>query len=705
MQRILKRFPASRLTPAAVAAALLLSYPLLIVAAMLPSITRDRLPACWLFLAVTIISYLAEASVTRVNLYLANLLNWVQVGLPLRFAFREIALIILLVRVLPGSPVQVAVFAVGLFGLHVVRGVYSALVIYVNRRRLLPVVTRNLDLSELRIPDAPPRLLAVEHTKKMLYLDVVPVAGGLASALTTNMVWALAGLALALAAGVAGSAIMAVQARRNAHLGNKARILAAVNKRIRTYRPEVMLYFSGPRNAAYQINMWLATLALLDRPAVIIMRERWMVPLLGRTSLPVVCVDGMVDLMDFSLPSVRVALYPANAGKNLHELRLPNVGHVFVGHGDSDKAASVNPFSKAYDEVWVAGKAGRDRFLRARIGVRDEDIVEVGRPQLADIHPAAGGPADRMFTVLYAPTWEGWNEDLQSTSLVLMGTRIVRALIDQAPHIRVLYKPHPLSGTRDSGASRAHAAIVAVIEEANQQREASGEWAQEARTGVSARAAAVAEMNHIDARLRQLSGDGQIIGSPAGGGGQTDYAMLSRDSKPDPARDAEWQHLNDAWHEAYWSSEGWWRHRVVTGRLPTLYECFNRTDLMISDISSVVADFVATGKPYAVTNPGNRGEREFREEFPTAVAGYLLGADCAELPEILEQAAMAGNDRFARSREELKRYLLGPDSPDAQTRFNEAVSALIARVERTAGSVDLADPAGTLDLVRDPAIT
>jgi hypothetical protein len=707
MQRVLKHFPVSHMTPGAVAAALLVSYPLLIVAALLPSGTRDRLPACWLFLAVTIISYLAEAAVIRANRYLVNLLNWVQVGQPLRFAFREIALIILLIRVLPGSPVQVAVFAGGLLGLHAVRGGHSALVIYVNQRRAMPVVTRNLDLSELRIPDAPPRLLAVEHTKKMLYLDVPSVAGGLASALTTNMVWALAGLALALAAGAAGCAIMAVQARRNAHLGNKARILATVNKLIGAYQPEVMLYFSGPADAAYQVNMWLATLARLDRPAVIIMRERWMVPLLGRTSLPVICLQGMIDMMNFSLPSVRVALFPANAAKNLHELRLPRVGHVFVGHGDSDKAASVNPFIKAYDEVWVAGKGGRDRFMRARVGVRDEDIVEIGRPQLADIYAAADGPADRMFTVLYAPTWEGWSEeDKQHTSLVLMGARIVRALTEQAPHIRVLYKPHPLTGTRDPAALQAHEAIAAMIEEANRQREASGESAQEASASESARAAAATEMARIAARLRELSGDGQIIGSPASRGGTTDYAMLSRDGKPDPARDAEWQHLNDAWHEAYWSSQGWWRHHVVTGRLPTLYECFNRTDLLISDISSVVADFVATGKPYAVTNPATKGDREFREEFPTAAAGYLLGADCAELPEILGQVAMAGNDRLAQSRRELKRYLLGPDSPDAQTRFNEAVEALIRRVERNAQALSLAGgPAGALDPADAPNST
>ena len=132
--------------------------------------------------------------------------------------------------------------------------------------------------------------------------------------------------------------------------------------------------------------------------------------------------------MNFSLPSVRVALFPANTAKNLHMLRVPGIGHVFIGHGDSDKAASFNPYTKVYDEVWVAGQAGRDRYLRAQVGVRDEDIVEVGRPQLTGIRPAGDRPADRMFTVLYAPTWEGWLADECQTSLMAMGPRIIQAL-------------------------------------------------------------------------------------------------------------------------------------------------------------------------------------------------------------------------------------------------------------------------------------
>jgi hypothetical protein len=634
------------------------------------------MPWCWTFLAVVTASYLAEAWAPRATPYLVGTLNWLQVGILLRWVFREVALLILLARALPLTPVEFAAFALGLVGLHGIRAANSALVIYVGQRRRLPVITRNIDLGSLRIPDPPPRLLVTEHVRTILYLETLPVAGGLAALLTADFGWALAGAALALAAGLACCVIMFGHARRSRHLGDGTRVLATVHERIREYRPEVVLYFSGSIDSAYQVNMWLSTLAGLTRPAMIMMRERGLVRLLGRTSLPVVCLDDLVDLMNFSLPSVRVALFPANTAKNLHMLRVPGIGQVFIGHGDSDKAASFNPYTKVYDEVWVAGKAGRDRYLRAQVGVRDEDIVEVGRPQLTGIRPAGDGPADRMFTALYAPTWEGWLADECQSSLIAMGPKIIRALLAHEPRLRVVYKPHPLTGTRDPRATRAHQQIVALIEQSNRQREAGGSGPPGESESNRLAAAGLAR---IEAQLSGLAGGAPAQGWIAWLRPQADEATLSRDSMPGTDGDAEWRQLTDAWHAAYWRSQEPWRHRVVTGPLPTLYDCFDHADLLISDISSVVADFIASGKPCAVANPDGRDEAEFRAEFPTASAAYLLDAGCAALPDVIAQATGPGPDRLAGARRELKGYLLGPDHPDALTRFSDAIEALATR--------------------------
>jgi hypothetical protein len=104
------------------AACQLVSYPLLLAVALLPGGHDSRQLACGLFAAVAAVSYLAEAFAARRLPYLSNLLTWVQVQLPLRFAFREIALIILMIRALPPGPARLGLFAGGLLGLHVLRG-------------------------------------------------------------------------------------------------------------------------------------------------------------------------------------------------------------------------------------------------------------------------------------------------------------------------------------------------------------------------------------------------------------------------------------------------------------------------------------------------------------------------------------------------------------------------------------------------------
>jgi hypothetical protein len=388
---------------------------------------------------------------------------------------------------------------------------------------------------------------------------------------------------------------------------------------------------------------------------VIILRERPMVPLLGRTKTPVLCVPKAMDLVRLDLSSIRTALYPANVGKNLHMLRMSGIRSAFINHGDSDKPASFNPFARAYDEVWVAGPAGRERYLTMRTGVRDEDIVEVGRPQLAPIDTSGVTP-DPMFTVLYAPTWEGWSDDLAHSSVATMGPAIVRALLDHAPQVRVLYKPHPLTGTRDPKAIERHNEIVAMIERANAGRPASGgEHADRLKT--------------LTRRLDALAGD-----ETAG-----DEAQLTRDSAAAGAADDR-REIEEAWTAAYWQAGGPLRHRVITGPRPHVYDCFNHADLLITDISSVAGDFIVSGKPYAVTNVKGLSGEEFRQLFPTAaLAAYLISPDCAELGQILAHAQGEGPDPLTERRRELRTHLLGPDGLDSAKRFGAAVSALAAK--------------------------
>jgi hypothetical protein len=621
--------------------ALVLSYPAAVASALVPN--------TWLFALAAAIGYAAEDLAARHLQGITKQLSKVNSGITLRFALRELALLLLLVRQGHADGALLAALALGLLGLHALRGAYSVLTLFVMRKRRLPLVTRGIDLSELAIPDAADAMLTTRHTRTMLHLDVPVLVCAL-----FGLRAGLSGLAFSYVVGLAALATMAWHVRRNRHLGYDKRVFEVVNKRLAELKPEVALYFSGSRDSAYQVNMWLSTIDDLGQPAVILLRERPMVPLLGRTRTPVICVPNAQDMVRLDLSSVRTALFPANVGKNLHMLRMPGIRSAFINHGDSDKPASFNPYAKAYDEVWVAGPAGRERYLTMGTGVRDDDIVEVGRPQLTPIDTTGVTP-DPMFTVLYAPTWEGWSDDLAHSSVATMGPKIVRALLDHSPQIRVLYKPHPLTGTRDPRAIKTHEEIVAMIERANAGREAGSAEHRD-------------RLKVLTGRLDALAGD-----ETAG-----DEAQVARDSGRAAAASSDvWKETEDAWTEAYWRSEGPWRHRVITGPRPHVYDCFNHADLLITDISSVSGDFIVSGKPYAVTNVGGLDPEEFRQQYPTAaLAAYLIGPDCGELPAILAETQGDGPDPMAGRRRQLKHHLLGSDEPDSAKRFAAAIAAL-----------------------------
>lgn len=124
----------------------------------------------------------------------------------------------------------------------------------------------------------------------------------------------------------------------------------------------------------------------------------------------------------------------------------------------------------------------------------------------------------------------------------------------------------------------------------------------------------------------------------------------------------------------------------MTGSQPKLYDCFNQSDAMVSDISSVVSDFIASGKPYAVTDSAELGADEFKRQNTAVRAAVILSNSAAEIDELLRAVADPVADTLAEARHELKSYLLGPDEPTSMEQFNAAVLALAAKAEaRNAG--------------------
>ncbi|MFF7444475.1 MULTISPECIES: hypothetical protein [unclassified Streptomyces] len=645
----------------AAAALMILGFPALMLAALVPSV-----PA---FTAAAAVTYLADHFLHRKGSYLINRLSKVRAGLSIRFLIRQLLLVLLLARLgLADGLVfygTVACF-IAFYGLQAPHG---ALVTLIRNRRRMPVATRNVDLkSRIRIPDAPPRRLLHRSAEKMLHLDLAAVVGVLVGAAVDETVPALVGIGVTIALGCLYVLALMPYVRGSKTPPHADAVLAAVDDWLAAYRPETVLYFSGSKDSAYQVNMWLETMGQLDSRPLIILRERVILANLAPTTVPVICVPGGVHLMNMDLSTVRVALYAANVGKNIHLLRVPTMKHVFIGHGDSDKLASVNPFSKVYDEVWTAGRAGRDRYAIADVGVRDEDIAEVGRPQLAPIQTWQGVPEGRVPTVLYAPTWEGWDGNPGNTSIVLAGENIVRRLVQADPPVRVLYKPHPFTGTVSKEAGAAHARITALVEKAAAERAADARFSADA----AAQARAKADLARIEARIAVLSGSG---------GDKGDEAEATRDGVVDVARHEEIARLRAEWNDAYWRSFGSFEHRVITGAEPRLYDCFNVSDAMVSDISSVVSDFIASGKPYAVTDSAELGVEEFKRQNTAVRAATILSNSAIELGALLDAVRDPAGDPLAADRRELKQYLLGPDEPTSIEQFNTAVANLAIKAE------------------------
>ena len=90
----------------------------------------------------------------------------------------------------------------------------------------------------------------------------------------------------------------------------------------------------------------------------------------------------------------------------------------------------------------------------------------------------------------------------------------------------------------------------------------------------------------------------------------------------------------------------------------SLVDCMNGADALISDISSVVGDFLFSDKPYALVSVQTRAET-FQREFPVAQGGYII--EVADLAVTLAPALerLLGSDPRAATRHDLKAHYLG----------------------------------------------
>jgi hypothetical protein len=262
--------------------------------------------------------------------------------------------------------------------------------------------------------------------------------------------------------------------------------------RARPLGAQVIVYFADTLVGLYQLRPWYAPLRELHKvhPVVVVGTDSRAVKAIRRESgLPAVTIShySSIDLILDKAP-VRLALYVNHNAANFSLLAFPQLVHVSIMHGDSDKVVTISGQTRAYDFTFVAGQAAVDRLATylPRFDAAARCVV-VGRPQAARATPSAGGDPDRpggdkdlrdeashepdhgspggRITVLYAPTWEGGTASAEYSSLEAYGEAVAHGVLaDQ--RFRLVFRPHPLTGTRLTRFAEAEARVARLVADA-----------------------------------------------------------------------------------------------------------------------------------------------------------------------------------------------------------------------------------------------
>lgn len=351
-------------------------------------------------------------------------------------------------------------------------------------------------------------------------------------------------------------------------------------------KPQVAVHMAGTKNVAYQINQWLAVLEKMPFQVVVVLREKHIHQAMLPTSLPVFFAKTLRELEQFEAAGVQTVLYPANPQKNAQFLRLHTLNHFFINHGESDKAVNQSKMLLAYDKLLVGGPMAERRLRDSGLRLHEGQVVHVGRPQTElRLNKALANTVQKLKTILYAPTWEGFTEDSNYSSVSDFGIALLESLAGD-PGIQVIFKPHPWTGSANSTTAQAHHQIQALC----------------TRHGFQ-------------------------------------YADRSHD----------------------------------------LYALMNDSDILISDVSSVMNEYLYTEKPIVLTNTRRLQKETLHKEFPSSCAAYLLDSG-AEGLELLQK--IMSDDDMADRRRKVCIDSLGNFPNGSLERFSDVIMESLSATSR-----------------------
>lgn len=381
---------------------------------------------------------------------------------------------------------------------------------------------------------------------------------------------------IAIAAGVVLSIRIALQSVR--FLVQRNRFEANLPQTLEKLGPVFAFHWQAPAGTAYQAAMWLPYLERIGVPYFVLTRTIANFREISKmTDAPVILRIGLEDLDRTVTPTLKVVFYANTAVRNSHMIRFPHLTHVQLNHGDSDKIASVSPTFRQYDRNFVAGQAAIDRFATHGVQTLASQFEIVGRPQLEHVQQAAAPMDDTVpRTVLYSPTWSGFYDDSDYSSLSA-GPQIIQTLL--ARGCVVVFRPHPYA-RRHPGNTQACKQIIDLL-----------------------------------ARDVRENGRPHVFGPAA----ETEMSVV---------------------------------------------DCFNASDAMISDVSSLSSDYLMSSKPFAMAAVSAQGDA-FVAGFPLARAAYVfdvVNGSPVDLTALVDD--MLGPDSMGDQRRSLRSYYLSDTPPE-----------------------------------------
>lgn len=106
-----------------------------------------------------------------------------------------------------------------------------------------------------------------------------------------------------------------------------------------------------------------------------------------------------------------------------------------------------------------------------------------------------------------------------------------------------------------------------------------------------------------------------------------------------------------------------------------LFEAFNASDAMVSDVSGIVVDYMVSEKPLVMYAAQYDDPEAFRTSHPSASAAYVIDRDLKHLDAAL--TAALGKDPLAPHRkQQADLYLGGPERTEPARRFMDLVEEL-----------------------------